>query len=145
MAIDVTVDTEIDASPEKVAAYAMEPGHDTEWIRGIKKVNLLSPRPYQKGSQVQRIAYFLGRRIDYVLEVIRYEPGKVIVMKSLKGPFEREVRYEFFPETDGTHVENQVKGGPTGWMRIFAPLMAMGVRKNLKRDLAVLKKIMEKT
>ena len=41
------------------------------------------------------MATFLDRRIEYVLEVVEYDPKTLLAMRSVKGPFPMEVTYEF--------------------------------------------------
>jgi hypothetical protein len=90
---------------------------------------------------VERIAHFLGKRIEYVLEVVEHRPGELLMMKSVKAPFPMEVAYRFADAEGGTRMEIHVAGG--GGPRVMGPLTSFMVRRNLKRDLRRLKGILE--
>ena len=144
MAIDITATTEIDAPAAAVAEYAFEPGNDPTWIGGISSAKLLTGRPIGRGTRVQRLARFLGKTIDYVLEVVTFEPGRLMEMKSVKGPFPMIVTYRFEPDGDArTRASVRVQGTASGHYRIADFLMAPMVRRNVSGDLKRLKKIIE--
>ena len=69
MAVDVTATGSIDRPPDQVAAYLRDPANDTDWIGGLRSARLLTPGPVRVGSQVERVATFLGCRIEYVNEI----------------------------------------------------------------------------
>jgi len=143
MAIDITATTEIDAPAATVAEYAFEPINDPTWIGGISSATLLTPRPIGRGTRVQRLAKFLGRTIDYVLEVVTFEPGRLMEMKSVKGPFPMNVTYRFEPEGGRTRASVRVQGTASGHYRIADFFMAPMVKRNVSGDLKRLKKIVE--
>ena len=87
MAIDVSAKTEINLQQQTVAAFAFEPSNDPHWIGGITEAKLLTPQPIGKGTQVKRLAKFMGKEIDYILEVIEFEKDRLMVMETVKGPF----------------------------------------------------------
>ena len=60
--MDVTAKLLIQRSREEVARYAINPENDPVWIGGI--ATLLGAPPLRSGSRVQRVAKFLGRRIE---------------------------------------------------------------------------------
>jgi hypothetical protein len=74
MPLDVTAQTEIKRDSKAVAAYAFEPTNEPIWIGGISQANLLTQQHISVGTQVQRRAKFMGRIIDYILEVRTLEP-----------------------------------------------------------------------
>jgi hypothetical protein len=87
------------------------------------------------GVEVTRTAYFLTRRIDYVLRVAAYEPPRLLDMISVGGPMPMHVTYAFEPDPRGTLARIRVRGGPDGLYRVAAPLLARQVRSNLTKDL----------
>jgi len=143
MGIDVTAEARIERPTEDAAGYAMDPAHDTAWIGGIKLVGMLTEPPVRVGTQVERVAYFMGRRIEYVLEVVGLDTRRRLEMASLKAPFPMRVTYGFQPDGEATIASIRVQGGPGGIMGLFSPLMAMSVRRNISGDLRRLKGVME--
>lgn len=136
MALDVLVKSTINRPSDIVAAYAFEPANDPVWIGGIYEANLLTGKPVGLGTRVQRLAKFMGRTIDYILEVTEFIPGRLMVMKSVKSPFPMKVTYRFDEAGFGkTNAQLRVEGSSQGFYKIADFFMAPMVRMNLKKDL----------
>ena len=93
--VDVTVERAIRAPRDRVAAFAMDPGNDARWILALDSVRVLGDGAVGAGTRVERIASFLGKKIEYVNEIDRYEPPHRLSMHSVKAPFPMTVLYEF--------------------------------------------------
>ena len=144
MAIDVNVDTLIRRPPSEVARYAMAPENEPVWISGISHSRLLTDPPLRVGSQVERVAGFLGKRIVYVLGVDEHEPERRIVMETVRGPFPMRVTYAFEDDNGGTRARLRVEGETGGFYgRLADPIMGAQVRRSLAKDLANLKRLTE--
>lgn len=136
--MDVEAERIIPLPPEKVAEYAMDWRHDHEWTQGIRRAELTKPGTageFGLGAEVTRTAYFLGKRIDYVLAVVAFEPPRLLEMRSVAGPFPMHVTYRFDDHPAGTQARIRVRGEAGGYYRIGGPFMAPLVRANLKKDL----------
>ena len=143
MPIDVKAEILINAPREKVAAYATNPDNDPEWVGGISQAKLLTEPPVGKGAQVDRVASFMGKRIEYVLEIVEWEPQALMAMRSVKGPFPMDVTYQFEDGAGGTLARINVRGEASGFFKLAGPLLALGVKKNITKDLKTLKRLME--
>ena len=143
MAIDIEAEALINAPPDRVFAYAIDPANETEWIGGLQEATPLTDGPVRVGTQVARVAKFMGRRVEYVNEVTELEPGHVLAMRSVKAPFPMSITYRFEAVDGRTRMRNRVSGGPSGLMGPLSPLMAMGVKRNVTKDLQRLKAILE--
>ena len=142
--MDVQVQRVIERPREEVARYAMAPEHEPAWIGGIKESRMVTEPPVRVGTEVERVATFLGKRIDYALKVTEHEPGRVIVMDSVRGPLRMRVTYAFEDAPGGgTRVINHVEGESSGFYGLADPLIALQVRRSLRRDLHTLKRLME--
>ncbi|WP_369167145.1 SRPBCC family protein [Streptomyces sp. R28] len=138
MTIDVSAERVIPLPPEQVAGYAMDWRHDPEWTQGIRTAELTREAEaggFGVGAEVTRTAYFLGRRIDYVLRVASYDFPRLLDMVSVAGPMPMHVTYGFDPHPDGTLARIRVRGGDGGFYRLAAPLMARQVRSHIGKDL----------
>jgi hypothetical protein len=136
--MDVTAERVIPLPPERVAGYAMDWRHDHEWTQGIKQAALTKPASdgeFGVGAEVTRTAYFLRKRIDYVLRVEQYEPPRVLDMRSVAGPFPMHVTYSFEKHPDGTLASIRIRGDAGGYYRLAGPLMALQVRSSIRKDL----------
>jgi polyketide cyclase/dehydrase/lipid transport protein len=144
MALDVTAHIEIKRDSKAVAAYAFEPSNDPIWIGGISQAKLLTQEPIITGTQVQRRAKFLGRTIDYILEVRTLEPDHLMIMESIKSPFPMHVTYQFDSlDTGKTLATIRVQGTARTFYGLADFLMAPMVKRNLQNDLRRLKAQME--
>jgi hypothetical protein len=136
--IDVSAERVIPLPPEQVAGYAMDWRHDADWTQGIRRAELTREAEaggFGVGAEVTRTAYFLGRRIDYVLRVASYDFPRLLDMVSVAGPMPMHVTYAFDPHPSGTLARIRVRGGPGGLARLAAPLMARQVRSSIGKDL----------
>ena len=143
MAIDVTAEVQIERPREQVAAYAMDPSKDPIWITGITEARMLTEPPVGVGTTVERVASFLGRRIEYVLEVADHDPTALMDMRSIKGPFPMEVTYEFEDAPGGTLARIRIRGETRGFYKLAGPLMSRAVKRNITNDLETLKDLLE--
>ena len=140
MGLDVTASRALPYPPERVAAYAMDWRHDHEWTQGIKAAALTRPAEnaddgFGLGAEVTRTAFFLGKRIDYLLRVVAYDPPTELDMRSVAGPMPMHITYRFEAHPQGTHASIRVRGDASGYYRVAGPLMAWMVRRNLGKDL----------
>ena len=143
MGIDVNAEVVINRSVDDVASYAMNADNDPVWISGIVEAKMLTDPPVTKGTQVERVATFLGKRIEYVLEVVDHDPKTLLVMHSVKGPFPMTVTYQFEGSSDGTVARIRIQGEATGFYRLAGPLLARAVKRSITKDLETLKDLLE--
>jgi hypothetical protein len=145
MAIDVETEVTIARPRAEVAAYASEPDNATEWYANIESAEWQTARPLAVGSRFAFVARFLGRRLAYVYEVKELVPGERFVMATSEGPFAMETTYTWADAGDGATVMRlRNRGEPSGFSSLMAPLMAPAVRRANRKDLARLKRILER-
>jgi uncharacterized membrane protein len=143
MAVDVTATGIIARPHDQVAAYLRDPANDTEWIGGIRSARLLTPGPVTIGSQVERVANFLGRRVQYVNEITELTADR-LAMRSVRSPFPMRVTYGHHGAGDSTtEVSVRVQGDAGHFYALVAPLLGPAVRRSIARDLRNLKQILE--
>jgi uncharacterized protein YndB with AHSA1/START domain len=135
--LDVTAEVRIARDPQAVWDYMTDPKNEPEWIGGLRTSHLVGDPPLRQGSHVERVAGFLGRRIEYVNEVTELDPPRTLDMRSVKAPFPMQITYTLEGAGDETIVRNRVRGGTT---RLFGPF----VRRNIQRDLNRLKELSER-
>ncbi|MCI0817096.1 MAG: SRPBCC family protein [Chloroflexi bacterium] len=142
MTIDVTAEATIARPRCEVIAFACDPANDAQWIAGIKEAHAVTPGPIGVGSQVARVASFLGRKIEYINEIDRLDQS-VLEMHSVKGPFPMHITYTFDQDGAGTLARIRIQGDATGFFRLAAPLLAAQVRRSITRDVNNLKRVLE--
>jgi uncharacterized membrane protein len=145
MTVDVNNAIVIDRPRAVVAAYAADPDNAPAWYVNIKSVNWKTPKPLTLGSQLDFVAQFLGRRLNYTYEIIELVPGERLVMRTAEGPFPMETTYtwEVVPPR-GTFMTLRNRGEPAGFFKLLAPLVSAAMSRANQKDLARLKTILEK-
>jgi uncharacterized protein YndB with AHSA1/START domain len=145
MAIDVVTEIVIDRPSEEVAAYAGDPSNAPRWYANIESVRWQTAPPLAVGSRMDFVAHFLGRRLAYTYEVVEHEPGRRLVMRTAQGPFPMETTYTWQPAGDGrTRMTLRNRGEPAGFAKVAGPAMAAAMRRANRKDLAVLKDLLER-
>lgn len=144
--VDVTTRIVIQRPLHEVASFAANPQNAPAWYKNIRSAELLTPMPVGVGARVSFRAQFLGKTLDYTYEVTEYIPSQRMVMKTAEGPFPMETIYTWEATPEGwTQMSLRNRGEPAGFSRIFAPVMAFMMRLANKKDLQLLKKILERT
>ncbi|MFI7600988.1 SRPBCC family protein [Actinoplanes sp. NPDC049681] len=146
MAVDVLTETVIARRPAEVAAYAADPDNAPRWYANITSVEWVTDPPLSVGSKVAFEAQFLGRPLCYTYEIVEYEPGARLVMRTAQGPFPMETTYTWQPaDGGGTRMTLRNRGEPSGFSRVAAPVMVAAMRRANRADLARIKALLETT
>ncbi|RME22150.1 MAG: ATPase [Deltaproteobacteria bacterium] len=143
MPVDVQTETVIACPRDRVAAYACDPDNAPAWYANIDTVEWRTEPPLALGSRVAFVARFLGRRLAYTYEIVEYEPGRRLVMRTAEGPFPMETTYVFEDAPGGTRMQLRNRGEPAGFSKLVAPMMAAAMRRANETDLAAIKQILE--
>jgi uncharacterized protein YndB with AHSA1/START domain len=144
VAVDVLTEVVIDRPSDVVAAYVADPSHAPEWYANIASVEWHTEPPLAVGSQVAFVARFLGRPLAYTYEIVEFDPGRRLVMRTAEGPFPMETTYTWQPHpSGGTTMTLRNRGEPAGFARIGAPALAASMRRANRKDLARLKFLLE--
>ena len=137
---EVSTEATIARPRDEVAGYATDWRNDREWIGALTAVRLVQEEPLQ----VARVASFLGKRIEYVNEVVEHQPGRRLVMSSVKAPFPMTVTYEFEDAAGGgTVMRIRTGGDASSFYRLAGPLLSRAVRRGVAGDLERLKARLE--
>jgi uncharacterized protein YndB with AHSA1/START domain len=142
--VDVVTEIEIRRPPPAVFEFAADPDNAPKWYVNITNVEWRTPKPLRVGSQLEFTAAFLGRKLIYTYEVVELVEGRTLVMRTSQGPFPMETTYEFAPAAEGsTRMTLRNRGTPHGFSSLVAPLMVPAMRRANRKDLALLKQLLE--
>ncbi len=145
MPIDVVSEITIERSPEAVAAYSANPENAPAWYANIQSIEWKTSPPLAVGSRIAFIAHFFGRRMSYVYEIAELTFGSKLIMRTRQGPFPMETTYTWEPAGEGmTRMTLRNRGNPSGFSLLVMPFMALAMRRANRKDLQLLKKILEK-
>jgi len=143
MAIDVSTAIDIARPADAVAAYQFDPTNDPAWIGGVDRAEKLTAGPMAVGSRVRRLGGFMGRHIEWVMEVVEMAPARRLAMHAVKSPFPMDVSYEIEPSGAGSRARIRIQGQAYGMFRLFGPLLGPMVRRSVAGDLCRLKALVE--
>lgn len=143
--VDVLTEIVIHRSRDEVAAYAANPDHAPAWYENISSVRWQTPKPLTLGSRIAFQAQFLGKQLSYTYEIVEYEPGHTLVMRTAEGPFPMETTYTWETvEGNSTRMKLRNRGNPTGFSMLFTPVMSFMMRRANNKDLKKIKEVLEK-
>jgi uncharacterized membrane protein len=144
--VDITSEVVIARPLDVVAAYAGDPSNAPAWYVNIDSIVWETEPPPRAGSRVRFVARFLGRRLEYTYELVELEAGRRLVMRTAEGPFPMETTYTWTElPSSSTRMTLRNRGEPRGFSTLVAPFMAMAVRRANRKDLAELKRILERS
>ena len=145
VSVDVLTEIVIDRPCAAVAAYVGDPSNAPHWYVNIESVVWRTLEPVALGSRMDFVARFLGRRLAYTYEVVELVPGERLVMRTAQGPFPMETTYTWQPvDADRTRMTLRNRGEPAGFAKMTAPVMAAAMRRANQKDLANLKRMLER-
>ncbi|MFE8702832.1 SRPBCC family protein [Cytobacillus sp. FJAT-54145] len=142
--VNVITEITINSPSDKVSSYAADPDNTPSWYVNIKSAEWKTEKPLKVGSQVAFTAHFLGRKLEYIYEIVDFVPGQILVMKTAQGPFPMKTTYTWESVSDSsTRMTLRNEGSPTGFSKIFTPFMSTMMKSATMKDLKKLKSILE--
>lgn len=148
--VDVFTDILINCPAAQVSAYAADPDNAPEWYVNIKSAERLAdhtgkiPSVLTPGSRISFTAHFLGKKLSYVYEITEFVPGQKLVMRTANGPFPMETIYTWEAIKDTvTRMTLRNRGNPSGFSKLFAPFMALAMKRANRKDLKRIKQLLE--
>jgi hypothetical protein len=127
---------------DTVFSYLVNPD-DPEWSDASDEMHITSPAPVGVGTTVRQVGHFLGRRLELELKVTDYELNQRFGMTVVSGPLRFAGVRHVEPVPEGTLVRFVGGGESSGFFKLAEPLLEAAAARQLRRDLAKLKEVLE--
>jgi uncharacterized protein YndB with AHSA1/START domain len=141
--IKVQRTTVIERPIDEVFAYVGDQTNAPEWQSGVVEVRRTTTAPIGVGAKHDFVRRFMGRRMESSNEYVAYEPGRRITFRAASGPVSFEASYLFASTPLGTRLTSTIDMDVSGPARLLQPMMAAGLRREMKAAFIVLKDLLE--
>ena len=141
MKVDTSV--EIRRPIQEVFAYVADPSTTPRYSSTWLESALVGSGPMRVGSQVKRVARFLGWRLEVTAVVTDYEPNRKLSGRSIGGPIPGTIEFLFEATERGTRVRVNVDAQAEGLYKLADPVLSGVAKRAWDTDLAALKALME--
>jgi uncharacterized membrane protein len=136
----------------EVFAYLENRSNDPTWMLMVQESEWLASGTEDSSGRVsvgrrgRMVMKLQGRRREFIDEVTDYRPGHRIAHRTVEGPFQLNTACICEPESVGCRATvvgeaDRLLSGRFG--RLLDPLVAYGIRRSFRADLARLKTILE--
>ena len=141
----ITESIEIARRPEEVFAYLDQLDRHHEWQEGVIESRLETEPPTKVGSRAVDKRNVPGGPRDVSYEIVEHDPPRLASFRGLDGPVRPEGKITVEPVGDGSSsrvtLEIDLRG--KGFGVLFAPLARRDARKQVPKDQAKLKEVLE--
>jgi uncharacterized protein YndB with AHSA1/START domain len=132
----------IDRPIGEVFSFVTDMRNTPQWQAGLVEVQRLTDGPPRIGTRHVFVRNFLGRRMEGTNEYVAYEPDKLVTFKTISGP-PLEASYFFEPAGTGTRITSRVQLQGSGLFGLIEPVVAAGLRREMKAAFPALKALLE--
>lgn len=133
----------IDRPINDVFNFVTDPANDHLWRESTSIAEWITDAPVGVGSKMRSKDHFLGRTIEYVLEITAWDPPKLYSTKSVGGPIPVDVTFWFSIEGNGTRIliEGDIELG--GLFKMAEGLIKIQFDKQFEKEWGALTRILE--
>ncbi|MDH7487977.1 MAG: SRPBCC family protein [Anaerolineae bacterium] len=104
----------------------------------------VTPGPVGIGTQYREVVQVMPFVTGEILtEVVGYEPGQRLAYRFVALGMAGELTYRFEAVESGTRLVQRQSLWPSGWMRLFSPLIGATFSRMIARRLAGIKSFLE--
>ena len=128
-----TLQTWIDASPEKVFALMTTPDRATEIMPNIISLEQISDGPLAAGSRLRETRLVRGEEATTELVVRELQPATRYAVSTEQSGVTITYRYQLYPAQGGTNLEMAASVTGHGLKKLMVPLV-VGIMKREDGD-----------
>jgi hypothetical protein len=117
--------------------------NDFQWQYGTLASVQFSEGLARVGTFFRSIGHLMGRRIHSTFEITDFEANKKYGFKSRSGPMDSQTLYTFEIDKGSTKINISTQASVINFFQIQETILEKQMKKQLKENLAMLKKILE--
>lgn len=142
--VEVQVSRTIRRPADEVFAFFGDHANNPRWQAGQRSCVWTSPPPIGVGSTYDQEAGFLGRTIRTSFEVVEFEPGTRIRIRSTSGPMPIDVTRTVEPvDAFSCRVEAVIRGEMPGFAMLLGGLARRRMQSSIEGDYDRLVEVLE--
>jgi dehydrogenase/reductase SDR family member 12 len=104
-----------------------------EWDPGVLAGEQLDPGPVKTGSRFRLVVPFLGIRMSLTYQVIRFVPGREVLLNATNGVLQSTDRIVVTGTADGSTVSYEAEVRLRGLLQVLDPALRPGFRAVAER------------
>lgn len=138
---EVTINRPVD----EVFAYISNPRNESHWLSSVTQISNVSDGLTHPGTTFESLAHFLGRRMEFNVEVVEHEPPRQYGYLAIHGPLHIHRRLHLEPVDGGaTFLTMDLQAeGHHNVLRFAEDVMLRAGRRQGQHGLENLKDILE--
>lgn len=137
----------INASPETVFAYLVEPEKLKDWVEGLSSVEKIEPNEVIKGmllvDTTSRTMDYGGTSTVFEDEVLRFGENKNLTLRSTSSRVSLTWIFNLESKGDDSLLTYRVKVAHHGLGRFLAPLKKESMQERIDEEIRRLKELIE--
>ncbi len=135
----------IDLPNEEIFAYISNLENLVNWSSIVATLTKASPGTMQVGATFQGTVHFLSKWLALTFEIVEYEAGRYLAIKSTSSVSPCLCCYQLDPaEGGGTNLSQEMTiQHAEGFVELSLPVVQSAVRRQLEYDLFTLKEMLE--
>ena len=127
---------------DKVFAWLTNSQNQGKFDKSSLEMELLTPGPWQAGSQFRELRNLGGRKTEVFSEIAEFEPNRLFVIRSKTGP-DWLGTWKLEPDGTGTRLQWTGQMRMKGFARLFESLIGSQMRPQIHRQFSDLPAIIE--
>ena len=132
----------IGRTAEDVFAYVTDFRHSQEWQDTALEIRKVTDGPVRVGTRFEGIRKVMGRKMEVAVEFV-HQAKLPCEVDGHRGPMSGEALYRMESSPEGTKVTNRIELRPSGLSRLAGPLVAAGIRRDVRTAQRRLKELLE--
>jgi uncharacterized protein YndB with AHSA1/START domain len=142
--VDLHVTRPINRPAAEVFDFLANAANNPRWQKGMRSCVWTSSGGLRLGATYRQEARFLGRTLRNDFEVIAYEPGRSVTIRSTGGSFPITVRRSVEPtDPHSSEARAEISGEPGGFFRLAGPLLRRLAQRSVDADYDRLRGLLE--